>query len=125
MKLLVTGGRDFADRAFVFECLDRVDRKHTVMLLVHGACPTGADRWADEWAQARGVTRMPFPAQWKELGDKAGPIRNQRMLDITAPEAAVAFPGGRGTGDMLRRLERAGVPVWRPPYPGRSPDITP
>jgi hypothetical protein len=35
------------------------------------------------------------------------------MLDEYKPEAVVAFPGGRGTEDMIRRAETAGVPVMR------------
>lgn len=43
----------------------------------------------------------------------AGPIRNQHMLDIGKPDVVLAFPGGRGTEDMIRRAEKAGVPVKR------------
>lgn len=44
-------------------------------------------------------------------GKAAGPIRNQRMLDEGKPDLVVAFPGGRGTADMVRRAKAAGVPV--------------
>jgi len=27
-------------------------------------------------------------------------------------DAVLAFPGGRGTADMVRQAQRAGVPVW-------------
>jgi hypothetical protein len=47
----------------------------------------------------------------KKHGRAARPIRNQRMLDEGKPDLVVAFPGGRGTTDMIRRAERAGVPV--------------
>lgn len=113
MKLLACGGRDFADRDFVFACLDRVDAKRTVLLLIHGAAP-GADALAVEWALARGVTHAATPARWRELGAKAGPVRNQEMLDVFAPDGVVAFPGGAGTADMVRRALAAGVPVWQP-----------
>lgn len=116
MKLLVCGGRDFADRGFVFSVLDRVDAKRRVWLLIHGAA-TGADALADEWAASRGVARAPNPARWRELGRRAGPVRNQEMLDVFAPDGAVAFPGGCGTADMVARCRAAGVPVWVPPWP--------
>ena len=35
------------------------------------------------------------------------------MLTDGKPDAVLAFPGGRGTQDMIRRAMRAGVPVWR------------
>lgn len=134
IKLLVCGGRDFADRDFVFACLDRVDRKHTVGLLAHGACCyrdgtlRGADRWADEWAAARGVTVSRFPVtptDWGRHGLRAGPMRNMHMLAAIGPDAAVAFPGGSGTADMVAKLEARGVPVWQPTYPpATSPEVT-
>jgi len=50
-------------------------------------------------------------ANWAELGRKAGPIRNQQMLDEGKPNLVVAFPGGRGTADIVRRARAAGIEV--------------
>ena len=66
---------------------------------------------AQEWAEARGVPCEVYLANWAELGRKAGPIRNQQMLDEGRPTLVVAFPGGRGTADMIRRARSAGVEV--------------
>ena len=49
--------------------------------------------------------------EWDELGKKAGPLRNQRMLDEGKPNLVVAFPGGGGTKDMVRRAVKARVPI--------------
>ena len=46
-----------------------------------------------------------------EIGKRAGPLRNQRMLDEGKPDLVVAFPGGGGTKDMVRRAVKAGVSV--------------
>jgi hypothetical protein len=35
------------------------------------------------------------------------------MLDKGRPDLVLAFPGGRGTADMIQRAEAAGVPVQR------------
>lgn len=53
---------------------------------------------------------MAFPANWKDHGRSAGPIRNQAML-ATEPELVIAFWDGksRGTKDMLARARKAGV----------------
>ena len=45
------------------------------------------------------------------LGRKAGPIRNQRMLDEGKPDLVVAFPGGKGTNGMIDLARNAGVRV--------------
>jgi hypothetical protein len=47
-----------------------------------------------------------------EEGKAAGSIRNQRMLDAEKHiDVVVAFPGGRGTADMVRRARAAGIHV--------------
>lgn len=121
MRLLVCGGRDFEDRKFVFDSLDRIMQRRVVTLVIHGACQDrqgrlkGADRWADEWAEARLIERLPCPADWERYGPKAGPLRNAHML-THGPDGLTAFPGGRGTAGMVRLAKDAGVPVWAPDY---------
>ena len=73
----------------------------------------GADRMAGRWARLRGIENLIFTADWAKRGKGAGPIRNQRMLDEGRPDLVVAFLGGKGTTDMVRRAERAGVAVQR------------
>ena len=50
-------------------------------------------------------------ADWAKHGRKAGPIRNQRMIDEGRPDLVVAFPGGTGTADMVERARVAGIRV--------------
>jgi len=109
MRLLVTGGRDFNDMDFVFSVLDNLHRTRNVTVLMHGGA-RGADRLAGMWGLSRGVVVEVYPANWKEHGLAAGPIRNQEMLDA-GPDLLVAFPGGRGTADMVRRARQAGLEV--------------
>jgi hypothetical protein len=112
-RLLVCGGRDFTDRAHVWATLDRVNAKRPVGLVIHGAA-RGADTLGAEWAVERNVEVWAFPARWEQDGRRAaGPKRNQRMLDVGQPQGVVAFAGGSGTADMIRRAEAAGLPVMR------------
>ena len=110
-RLAVTGGRRFSNRFKVYGDLDMVLAKHRSLVLVHGD-GTGADAMAKEWAISRRLPHIPFPADWKTLGPAAGPIRNQAMVD-SGLDGCVAFPGNRGTADMVARCKKAGVPVWR------------
>jgi len=71
----------------------------------------GADTMAKHLAHAWNVPFRMFRADWNTHGKAAGPIRNQRMLDEGKPDLVVAFPGGRGTADMVRRAKAAGVLV--------------
>ena len=80
-------------------------------VLIHGAA-RGADEGAARWAKSEGIASRAYPANWRKHGKAAGPIRNQQMLDDGRPDFVVAFPGGRGTADMVRRAHAAGVPVY-------------
>lgn len=108
LVVLVCGGRDYHDVKSVFRCLDGLASKPT--LIVQGGA-FGADACASEWAYKRNVPERQFSADWKKHGRAAGPIRNQEMLDTAKPHLVVAFPGGVGTADMVRRARAAGVPV--------------
>lgn len=110
MRILVFGGRDYLDRDHFFATLDRCHFVHPDMEVISGMA-RGADKLAFEWAHARGVKCHEFPADWNKYGKRAGPIRNQQMLDEGKPDAGVAFPGGNGTRDMFTRLTNAGIPV--------------
>lgn len=115
MKVLVCGGRDFYDYERLCRVLDFVRTGRDVTHIIHGAAP-GADVLSGVWANARGLECSAYPARWFDsrgrLDRAAGPIRNQRMLDEnTDIGLVVAFPGGRGTADMVRRARRAGIEV--------------
>ena len=113
MRVLVTGGRNFADRRAVFlaldQLLDRCPSRDSLRVIQGGA--SGADHEARIWCCARLVSYENYPAKWGEHGRAAGPIRNQQMLTEGKPDLVVAFPGGRGTADMVRRAKAAGVKV--------------
>src|SRR5262245_12111003 len=109
MRVLVTGGRDFADRDLLFGALDRIHEEKPFSVLVHGGAK-GADRLAGEWATARGVAVEAHPAAWKQYCRAAGVIRNSTMLD-PKPALVLAFPGGKGTADMVQKAKQAGIEV--------------
>lgn len=113
MRVLVCGGRDYADGGSVFHTLETL---RGISLIIEGGA-LGADEWAALWADTRGVKRMRFAADWGAHGRAAGPRRNQRMLDEGKPDLVVAFPGGKGTADMVRRARKAGIPVLGPAAP--------
>lgn len=110
-RVLVTGGRHFNDWKLMYCTLNRLHATHEFSLLIHGGA-WGADWLADKWAEdVDDVTVQVFPADWETHGKAAGPIRNQQMLEEGLPDLVVAFPGGRGTSDMVARAKRAGVEV--------------
>jgi hypothetical protein len=110
VRVLVCGGRNYADTPSVFATLDEIMPTH----VIHGAA-SGADHIAGMWATARKVPCTAYPADWRKHGKAAGPIRNQVMLESSKPDLVIAFPGGSGTADMIRRAAAAGIEVRRVP----------
>lgn len=110
MRVLVCGGRDYSDDKKVSETLEQIDRENQIKVLIEGGA-RGADCLAASWASSASIKVHTFKADWKTHGRPAGVIRNQKMLDIGKPDLVVAFPGGRGTADMVRRAKTAGVRV--------------
>ncbi len=106
MIVLVCGGRTFNDKELLFTVLDTL----TITRLIHGGA-RGADALTGRYARARGIPYDVFEADWHRHGRASGPIRNQRMLDEAHPNLVIAFPGGRGTNDMIRRALKAKITV--------------
>lgn len=111
-KVIVCGGRDFVDWDWLNEVLNAMHAIHSFTHIIHGDA-YGADTLAENWAIDHGVQDVACPANWKQWPVAAGPIRNQAMLDLGA-DAVIAFPGGKGTADMVSRARRRGVPVIKP-----------
>jgi hypothetical protein len=108
----------------VYDTLDEFHAKTPISLLVHGACESrldietglvvwSADELAEQWAKHAYVPYLGVPAVWyingKFQGKKAGPQRNTVMLKKGKPEAAIGFPGGKGTANMAEQLIAAGI----------------
>lgn len=109
MRVLVTGGREFDDLELLEMTLDTIHAAQGFAVLIHGAA-SGADSLAGEWAARNGIEVLACPADWKRYGRRAGPLRNRQMLDLS-PDLLVAFPGGRGTADMIAAAKERGVPI--------------
>jgi predicted Rossmann-fold nucleotide-binding protein len=114
LRIIVCGGRNYRDKSKVFAALDRLHAACGIDCVIQGGAD-GADDLALQWAAGRGVCCVAVMAQWDKHGRVAGPLRNQEMIDRGRPDGVVVVPGGRGTADMVRRAEAAGLTVWRPP----------
>lgn len=125
MRVLIYGGRTWANpdafaegtqewevaRNEIVDSMDFLDVfvPHSVTAIVSGMAD-GADTIGIAWAHNNSVHVEGHSPDWDTHGKRAGPIRNQEMLD-SGIDLAIEFPGGRGTADMRRRLEKAGVPI--------------
>ena len=111
-RLLITGDRNWTDKARIAEILKEFDPEQTI--LSHGGA-RGADRLAGEVAREMGMPVMVFHAKWEEHGRAAGPIRNNHMLVTTDPHLVVAFhndiENSKGTGHMVRESAKKNYTV--------------
>jgi predicted Rossmann-fold nucleotide-binding protein len=111
MRVLVCGGRDYQDWERVKAVLGKFHDEAGIDVIIEGGA-AGADRLAREWARMEGAADVEtFEADWEHQGNFAGPTRNARMLNEGRPDLVIAFPGGRGTADMVRKARKAGVEV--------------
>lgn len=110
-KVIIAGGRDFKD----YELLERIcdhylQNKGSDIQIVSGKQKSvdsktgeeyGADFLGEVYAEKRGFTVEPFPANWSKHNRAAGPIRNRDMAKYA--DALIAFHDGesRGTANMI------------------------
>lgn len=148
-RILVTGSRTWLDRRSIRVALTQyitenvsakinaqgypVDWDAGDWVIVHGACPTGADALAQEYALNNWITQDPFPANWKRYGKRAGIKRNEDMVAAGA-EVCIAFidrchkpecrgkppHGSHGATHCSYIAEAAGIEVRRITKEGRK-----
>lgn len=119
LRVLVTGSRTWTDYATIHNRLAGLRYGHNKgpMVVVHGACPRGADQIASEWVQALrhpDVTEERHPADWSGLGKPAGYVRNAEMVALGA-DLVLAFihDGSRGATHCAGLAEKAGIQTLR------------
>lgn len=114
MRVIVFGSRTWEHVEIVQYTLVKLFRRvaKADLLITHGDCPTGADRLAQQWAEAYGVTTERHPADWRGKGRAAGPIRNREMCELGA-WLAIGFRDvgeSPGTDGMIELLKEHHIP---------------
>mgnify|MGYP000554287223 CR=1 FL=1 len=122
MKILVCGGRDYDNKDKVFRVLNELCIRHSkfykcddnwlpsdVTIITGGA--KGADDLAAAFAMVHWTDYKEYPADWKKYGRGAGPIRNREMFNDSEPDIVLAFPGGKGTEDMINVARKGNCEV--------------
>lgn len=96
---------------FCFD-LNLVDANSSIdgLRIISGAA-TGADSVALDFAKDNWLSFKEYPAEWSKHGKAAGPIRNAEMLEKENVTNVMAFPGGKGTADMIKKAKDRGIPI--------------
>ncbi|MEV5084379.1 DUF2493 domain-containing protein [Streptomyces sp. NPDC056159] len=118
VKILVTGSRDWTDahriEVAIFRELYETKTFSRDAVLIHGACPTGADALAEEYALRAGMHIIRRPADWDRYGKRAGFERNREMVELD-PDICLAFIRGKSRGATMTAnlAEQAGIETKR------------
>jgi len=112
-KLIVAGGRDFADydllSAELFALAENAPEGVERIAIVCGMA-RGADALGYQFARNESATVYKFPADWDTHGKAAGYKRNQQMAEFS--DGLLAFwNGSNGTAHMIKCMERLNKPV--------------
>ncbi len=75
-KYAIIGSRTFDNYSLVEETMDKFD---DIELIVSGGAK-GADSFGERYADENGIEKLIFHADWKNLGKKAGPLRNTDIV---------------------------------------------
>ena len=91
-----------------------LDRHPEGVLLVHGACPRGADAIAAAYAaRTPGYRIEQHSADWQPYGRAAGHRRNAEMIALGADGCAAFIRGGSpGSTHAVQLARAAGIAVW-------------
>ena len=110
MRILVTGGRDYSNQEMVNKILSKLNEFRGIEMIIEGGARS-ADSLARNWTRENSIPVKTVYADWNRYGKKAGPIRNQKMLDEEQPDYVLVFPGGRGTQHMKSIAQKVGVKI--------------
>lgn len=128
-RVVVTGGSDLPEAEIVWIPLWLALHRYEAIIVTHGACGHGADRFAQQWFTLPDQTfnrkrrryengtdylaiEDPHRADWSK-GKIGGAIRNQEMID-TKPDVVFSFPTPKtqGTWDCMARAWLRDIPVY-------------
>jgi len=110
MKIGIVGSRNFDKYGLMEEvALNYINSEYTT--IISGGAK-GADRLAERLALHLDLDMIVHKAHWELYGKRAGPIRNQKIVDDS--DALLAFPSkaGRGTQITIDMAKRKGIPVY-------------
>lgn len=119
MRLLICGSRSYKNYDIVRDKIAThialsIEDGDDLECVIEGEAK-GADILARRAAEELNIPVLKYPANWNKYGKRAGLLRNAQMLAEGKPDRVLAFNTGpiltRGTSDMVRRAERAGIPV--------------
>ena len=108
MRVIIAGSRDIESYEAVCRAMENFGQQVTEVV---SGCARGIDKLGEQWARSRGIPVKRFPANWKQYGKAAGPIRNKEMAEYADALVAIPRPASKGTVDMIKQARARGLLV--------------
>lgn len=117
MNVVITGGRDYKLQPEDWlwlgqQCGELARTLATAQVIIHHGGAKGVDTEVSEKLRSYGYKVVEYVPAWVKHGKAAGPIRNSEMAALA--DVVWAFPGGRGTEDMVKKARAKGVLLESP-----------
>jgi SLOG family YspA-like protein len=115
MRVIIAGSRCFVDIYLVRSAMREFFRAHGApdeeTIVVSGGAP-GVDQLGERWAEENGCDVVRYPADWKNQGKAAGPIRNRLMAENADALCAIWDGKSRGTKNMIEEAKKRGLKTY-------------
>lgn len=118
----VVGSREFSDLNFLTHILNAAYLRWGPFILVSGGA-RGADKMAERWADANGLQKIIYLADWQTYGKIAGFKRNKSIVNRSDKLIAFTPPQNptKGTAHTIRlAMDKGGIPIYIV-WPGAEP----
>lgn len=108
--MIICGGRGYVERPGDYEYVAAKVNQLPITTIISGGA-SGADTMAIKFARKLGIDYKVFYAEWAKHGRSAGYRRN--LLMAQNADAVIAFPGGKGTANMVSIAKQMGLTVYK------------
>ena len=120
MKVVIAGSRDITDYDILLKAIKECPFQITEVI---SGRARGVDTLGEKYAEDYGLKLHLFPADWKRLGNAAGPIRNAQMADFADAVLCVWDGKSPGTKDMMNQARKRGLPLYVFKVDPDTPDL--
>lgn len=124
IKIIVAGSRNYNNYPKLKNTLNNIIGKisRSDIEIVSGTA-TGADRLGEKYAKEHDLKCTRFPADWSKYGNKAGIVRNIKMLNYIGNSGILVLfwdEESKGSKHMLEIATEFGIIVYEVIYKRKS-----
>jgi len=108
MRVIIAGSRSITDYSLLLSAMETLQLDVTEVV---SGTAKGVDQLGERWAQEKEIPIKRFPADWKNLGKRAGYVRNAEMAKYGEVLVALWDSKSKGTQHMIDLARKADLKV--------------